>query len=124
MQKGMSALPPIATAKANSRKKSCLLYSESDLGSFCQNYYCGLGAEATVDLLLVFAARRAFISLAKATFALEHARPQFCGLWHVNFGFVLPKRFQQVCPQSPILVRPFPLVFFSGVEITDSEFAA
>ena len=31
MQKGMSAFTPIATAKANSRKKSCLLYSESDL---------------------------------------------------------------------------------------------
>jgi hypothetical protein len=29
VQKGMSALPPIATAKADFRKRSCLLYPES-----------------------------------------------------------------------------------------------
>jgi hypothetical protein len=28
VQKGMSALPPIATAKADSRKRSCLLYTQ------------------------------------------------------------------------------------------------
>src|SRR5262245_233976 len=81
VQQRMSALPPIATAKADIRKRSCLLYP--------QKRTC-----AVHSLMSAKGQKQTWSS----NYPVIHCKPRAGPIWGERTGFAIPKKITTPCP--------------------------